>query len=128
MLGVVEHRTSQPSGASPAVNAAIGPLPCPVTTRGSPSTVTSAVTHTVSSTVDDSCRSSRIGPGVRYSVEKIDHSWSGATSPPSESVTRCTTWENSICSRRGRSSACSVFIRYATPPLPDCELTRMTAS
>ena len=36
--------------------------------------------------------------------------------------------ENSIWARRGSSRWCSVRSRYATPPLPDCELTRMTAS
>ena len=36
--------------------------------------------------------------------------------------------ENSIWRRRGRSNPCSVFITYATPPLPDWLLTRMTAS
>jgi len=36
--------------------------------------------------------------------------------------------ENSICSLRGRSRECSVFMMYATPPLPDWLLTRITAS
>ena len=64
----------------------------------------------------------------RYSVEKMFHICSGVTSPPASSVCRWTTPENSIWSRRGRSMWCSVFMMYATPPLPDCELTRMTAS
>ena len=38
------------------------------------------------------------------------------------------TCENSICSRRGSSSECSLFITYATPPLPDWLFTRITAS
>ena len=50
------------------------------------------------------------------------------TSPPSPSVIFWTAWENSICRRRGSTRPWSVFMMYATPPLPDCELTRITAS
>ena len=50
------------------------------------------------------------------------------TARSAPSVCACTAFENSICSRRGRSRLCSSFMMYATPPLPDCELTRMTAS
>ena len=60
--------------------------------------------------------------------EKADHISAGLTSPPSSSVTRWMTCENSIWSRRGSSSLCSVRMMYATLPLPDCEFTRMTAS
>ena len=48
-----------------------------------------------------------VGSG-RYSPENAAHISPGPTSPPSESVTCWTTWENSIWSRRGRSSLCSV--------------------
>ena len=58
----------------------------------------------------------------------MSHSRPGLISPPPASVWAWTTRENSICSRRGRSRLCSLFMMYATPPLPDCELTRMTAS
>ncbi len=64
----------------------------------------------------------------RYSSAKTVPQLAAVTSPPAESVRACTTWENSICSRRGRSRECSLLMRYATPPLPDWLLTRMTAS
>ena len=46
----------------------------------------------------------------RYSKVKISHSRLGLTSPPSASVCACTTRENSICNRRGRSRLCSLFM------------------
>ena len=72
----------------------------------------------------------RLGSGRRAGTRRRRSSTarSAETSPPPSSVRRWTTWLNSICSRRGRSRWCSFFIRYATPPLPDWLLTRMTAS
>lgn len=64
----------------------------------------------------------------RYSSWKTDQMSAGVISPPSASVLAWMIFENSICIRRGSSSLWSFFRTYATPPLPDCELTRMTAS
>src|SRR5205823_12157979 len=50
----------------------------------------------------------------------------GLISVPVSSVIVWMDRENSICSRRGRSNPCSAFITYATPPLPDWLLTRIT--
>ena len=58
----------------------------------------------------------------------MSHMFLELTSPPSESVTACTTEEKSTCMDRGRFRPWSDFMMYATPPLPDCEFTRMTAS
>jgi len=52
----------------------------------------------------------------------------GLISVPLFSTIFWMTEENSICSRRGRSRPCSNFMMYATPPLPDWLLTRITAS
>src|SRR2546430_17390100 len=115
---------------SACTNASIGPLPRPVSSLVAPSTVPAIEISTLPSTVDTVylLTSSRGRTGARYSVEKMSHIRPGWTSPPSSSVCFCTTPENSICNRRGRSSWCSVFMMYATPPLPDCELTQIPAS
>ena len=46
----------------------------------------------------------------RYSAAKLSQICCGLTSPPRASVNCWMTLENSICSRRGRSSWCSDFI------------------
>ena len=53
---------------------------------------------------------------------------SAVSSSPRASVIACTFCAKSTWSPRGSSRLCSVSIRYATPPFPDCELTRMIAS
>ena len=76
-----------------------------------------------------SCDDSRNrGSSTRYSDWNASHITTGLISVPESSVMCWMFFENSICRRRGRSNPCSVFITYATPPLPLWLLTRMTAS
>ena len=52
----------------------------------------------------------------------------GVISVPVSSAMFWIVRENSIWSRRGSEEPCSASMMYATPPLPDWLLTRMTAS
>ncbi len=114
--------------------AEIGPLPVPVRTASTPSTTASTVSVSVPSlSVAVEPERSWMRPhgfsGLgRYSSANTSQIAFGVTSPPSASVLAWMIRENSICMRRGRSSLWSFFRTYAMPPLPDCELTRMTAS
>ena len=112
-------------------NASIGPLPSPTIVLCSPFTSSWAVI--VVEPLFESLRSSWlvneiVGSAGRYSVRNESQITSALTSVPVSSVTPWMTWLNSIWSRRGRSKPCSSFITYATPPLPDWLLTRMTFS
>ena len=73
-------------------------------------------------------RSVNAGAFGRYSRWKAAHMSAGLISVPLSSVMAWMVLENSICSRRGRSKPCSIFMMKATPPLPDWLLTRITAS
>ena len=117
-----------------STKAAIGPLPVPVRDSTLPLSISSTLRFTSSSRFEDCenpLRVKRPHPEFsegKYSSANTFQSSAGETSPPCSSVLDCTTWLNSICSRRGRSRWYSFFIKYATPPLPDWLLTRITAS
>ncbi len=96
-----------------STKAETGPLPSPLIVCARPLITTLAVTEKVLPDRREAAATSTSfsgASGSRYSKVKISQSRAGLTSPPSASVWAWTTRENSICSRRGRSRLCSVFM------------------
>src|ERR1017187_3252451 len=62
-----------------------------------------------------------------YSRQNIALSSAPETSRPSLSTSSLAIGPNSRCMSFGSSIPNSLSSKYATPPLPDCELTRMTS-
>jgi hypothetical protein len=95
-----------------STNADTGPFPSPVIVWLDPPATTCAVREVWpfwAEVVATLTKRSGVS-GSRYSNWKISHSRLALTSPPPASVCACTAFENSICSRRGRSRLCSDFM------------------
>jgi len=63
----------------------------------------------------------------RYVVVKTSQIWAGEISVPTTPSAPGPAWRTRPASP-GRSKPCSALSRYATPPFPDWEFTRMIAS
>ena len=122
---------------APSQNAAIGPLPEPssVTVAAPPASSTTTERESTASTAEDWASERNANrPQARVGVrEVLVHERRPHLARARPRRRRCRSGpgspgENSICSRRGRSRLCSVFMMYATPPLPLWLLTRITAS